>query len=832
MGTLFRYALIVLCWTLFSNSALAQIPIQNYAVNANGQVQLEVNSSADAYYLLQVRHHPDSTFKITSSMTPGNTGTTIISEQLGAYPIDHYRVLEFDSSSPSDFDMDGLNDISEFANLPFQNPLNSALEQSIQNGLTAIDNYTSFNTLSVQQESVQWTPYLDGKEFVKFIIFNFDSLHPQVYFINSNTHDLHADFGNFIGENHLAPGTIKGQIVFHPTVLANNGTIGTYAFNYSNGESKDFDVVQRTQELLAANMPYLTNNLSYFVNVGNETDYNNDITLYQNSRIPILLESDVYGSVDYWGLNQKEGYGYFRQIGSNEVPGAKDIVLYDQLPNTLPRIGGIMTSVFQTPLSHVNLRAIQDKIPNAFIRDPLDIDSIADLLDHYVYYSVGQSTYTIREATLEEVNAWYESQRPTEVQDPPLNLNYTRIKPLDSVTFYMYDGFGAKAANIATMRTFGFDAGTIPNGYTIPFYFYKEFMEYNGFYDEIAEIIADPLFQNDRDVRDEKLEEFREKIEDAAMPPWMLTKLAEMHASFPVGTSVRCRSSTNNEDLPGFSGAGLYDSKTQHPSEGHISKSVKQVYASLWNLRAFEERDFYRINHFKTAMGVLCHPNYSDELVNGVGVSSDPIYQTDNTFYWNSQLASELITNPTGDERAEELLVRRFPTGENNDFSVLQYSSLLNHDSLLMSEDQMAKLRTYLGIIHDEFEQLYHAEDNPTFAMDIEYKITSDNRLAIKQARPWISYREATPSENSEEPCEMKVYPNPAEEFINVHYETCNLTSIQITDYTGRVVLTEKTAHELSSNVHVYVANLSPGMYVVTGFIDDTPSAATKFLVL
>ena len=28
-------------------------------------------------------------------------------------------------------------------------------------------------------------------------------------------------------------------------------------------------------------------------------------------------------------------------------------------------------------------------------------------------------------------------------------------------------------------------------------------------------------------------------------------------SAFPVGTAVRCRSSTNNEDLPGFSGAGL-----------------------------------------------------------------------------------------------------------------------------------------------------------------------------------------------------------------------------------------------------------------------------------
>ena len=98
----------------------------------------------------------------------------------------------------------------------------------------------------------------------------------------------------------------------------------------------------------------------------------------------------------------------------------------------------------------------------------------------------------------------------------------------------------------------------------------------------------------------------------------MLDALQSMHESFPPGTPMRCRSSTNNEDLPGFNGAGLYDSYTHRPDEGHIAKTIKQVWASLWTYRAFEERDFYRVDHLQTAMGVLVHPNYDDELANGV----------------------------------------------------------------------------------------------------------------------------------------------------------------------------------------------------------------------
>ena len=65
-----------------------------------------------------------------------------------------------------------------------------------------------------------------------------------------------------------------------------------------------------------------------------------------------------------------------------------------------------------------------------------------------------------------------------------------------------------------------------------------------------------------------------------------IDEISGLQNSLPDGTPLRCRSSTNNEDLPGFSGAGLYDSSTHRPDEGHLSESIKQVYASLWNYRA------------------------------------------------------------------------------------------------------------------------------------------------------------------------------------------------------------------------------------------------------
>ncbi|MBL6729767.1 MAG: hypothetical protein ISP74_02550 [Bacteroidia bacterium] len=49
-------------------------------------------------------------------------------------------------------------------------------------------------------------------------------------------------------------------------------------------------------------------------------------------------------------------------------------------------------------------------------------------------------------------------------------------------------------------------------------------------------------------------------------------------------------------------------------------------------------------------------------------------------------------------------------------------------------------MRDYLSVIHDEFAILYDVVGIEGFGMDIEYKITADDQLFIKQARRWVSF--------------------------------------------------------------------------------------------
>lgn len=808
-----------------------EVDILDYSTDINGQVLLEIDSDPENYYILNVRHQPSGDFVHSSSMTLGQTGSTIITESLEAYPIDHYQILEYSIANPHDTDGDGEDDIVEFNNMPTQSPLNSSVPIDFENGVLSVNSLIQFKEISLAGVEVPWAEFLNDREFVKFAIVDVCSDNPRVYFVNSETHFQHSSFMNAVGIDWNVEDVQRGEIIYYPTVVSNNGTLGVFSFAYSEGYGRPFEIVQKTLEALAANMPFIKNNLSFFVTGNSEEEYELDQELYEHSRVPVLLEAEVYEDIDYLAINVEEGYGLLRVMDLEDIPSSRDIVIYESLPNHMPRVGGIITSFIQTPLSHVNLRAIQDNLPNAFIRDPLLVDAIANLVGQYVYFRADQDGYTIREATIEEVNDWYEDIRPEHVQIPALNLSYTEILPLDEITFDMSDGFGAKCANVATMRTFEFPIGTIPDGFGIPFYFYQEYMAFNGFFGQIESMLENSEFQTNLDTRIALLEALRNSIENGVMPQWMMDELQTMHDSFPFGSSVRCRSSTNNEDLPGFSGAGLYSSKTQHPDEGHISKSIKQVYASMWNFRAHDERDYYRVDQYVASMGILCHSNFSDEKANGVGVSLDPIYQTDDTFYLNTQLGEDLVTNPNALSIPEEILLDRLSVTE-DDYVVIRNSNLVPAGELIMNENYLDQIRNYLSVVHDKFAILYDAVGNDKFAMDIEYKITSNDQLLIKQARPWAAFwgdfKPITPPiiVNG---TEVLLFPNPTNGSLFVRC-ACTAVDVNVVNLFGQKLI-EETVDFTDLQVQIETNVLVPGVYIINGIdTNGNISFSEKFI--
>ena len=697
-------------------------------------VPIVVASTTADYFVLFVRPDPESYREIPISVTLGMDGTTTLTDGLAPLSIEHYRVEKYPVATPGDVDGDCASDIDELADVGTKHPLNRSASVAIDNGAVAIPDRATFERLSFKGR-VSIDTSLNNLEFVKFFIYYQGTDRAGIYFQNTKTHLTHHGFRVAVGFD--VHDSMKGDIIYHPNVVAPDGSLGVYRLQFESWESRPFEDVYSAYEMLTANMPLLENNLAYYPMPEHALPlYHREKAKYDASRINVVLDEDIFPDTDFISLNQGTGFGLLRVMAPDERPNPRDIVIYEALPNDLPRVAGIITSVPQTPLSHVNLRALQDGVPNGFIRDALDDTTIDSLIDSHVRYTVTRNGYTIRAATKTEVDAHYEASRPAAAQTPVRDLSVTAITALSEVAFGDWDAFGVKAANVAVLGTLGFTDGTVPDGFAVPFYFYDEFMKSNDLDAMVTTMLADADFQASFDTQEEKLDELRDAIKDATTPAWIITALEEMHAEFADGTSLRYRSSTNNEDLPGFSGAGLYDSKTQDPDETEedgIDKSIKGVWASLWNFRAFVERDFNRIDHNATAMGVLVHPNYSDELANGVAVSHDPFSNRAGAYYVNTQIGEDLVTNPQARSVPEELLFL-----SDGSYDVIVYSNQVASGQLLMSDAQLEQLRNHLSTIHDRFKALYAPAVGERFAMEIEFKITSDNVLAIKQARPWV----------------------------------------------------------------------------------------------
>ena len=148
---------------------------------------------------------------------------------------------------------------------------------------------------------------------------------------------------------------------------------------------------------------------------------------------------------------------------------------------------------------------------------------------------------------------------------------------------------------------------------------------------------------------------------------------------------------------------------THWPDEGHVEQTVKQVWASLWNCRAFEERHFYRIDHFHTAMAVLVHPNFDDEIANGVALTKNVYFPDFKGFYVNVQVGELLVTNPDPNAIPDELLImedvdQSTPGNPVYETIRIRRSSLVEPGKSVLTDSQLRLLTRQMELIQDHFK--------------------------------------------------------------------------------------------------------------------------------
>ncbi|HKU38992.1 MAG TPA: PEP/pyruvate-binding domain-containing protein, partial [Polyangiales bacterium] len=479
--------------------------------------------------------------------------------------------------------------------------------------------------------------------------------------------------------------------------------------------------------------------------------------------IKVLTTDDLYKGIDYQPLNLGETVGQVRFLTTEQLDATyvtyRDIVVLDRVPNDISVVAALITAEFQTPLAHVNVLAQNRKTPNMGLKNAAMHPLLKPLEGKWVKLTVSAFDWKVQEVTQAEAEAYWEAHKPKPVVPPELDLSVTDLRDIADVTEQAagkkvtrdaikraVQAFGAKAANYSVLvHTQGIP---IKPGFAIPVYYYEKFMRENGFFDRLDQMLADPAFRSDPQLRDAKLEQLRDDIKDAPVGVELETKLrAKLDKDFPNRT-MRFRSSTNAEDLDGFPCAGCYDSHTGDPADwqGDMLRAIKQTWATVFSYRTFEEREYHGIDHKKVAMALLVHTNFPAEEANGVAITANPYDPSGLSpgFYVNVQTGgeAEVVAPPPG--VTSDSFIYQY---EYNNMPViyLTRSNLTPNGSNVLTARQINELGKSLSLIHAAFTDAYGpgVGTNAWYAMDVEFKYDDELNpgqpatLYIKQARPY-----------------------------------------------------------------------------------------------
>ncbi len=460
-------------------------------------------------------------------------------------------------------------------------------------------------------------------------------------------------------------------------------------------------------------------------------------------QVPLVGTDAPFEGLSFQPLAPGVSYGTLRFVPAEELAGAdlgpRDILLTDQVPNDIPLLGGLITEAFQTPLAHVNVLSRGRGTPNMALRDARFDPRVQPLIGQLVRLEVTGPEFRLEAALPEAALSYWESRRPSGgVQQARRDLTLRGVAPLADRRLADLPAIGGKAAQFAELYQVVYcSAGIeIPDqAFALPLVHSLEHFEASGAQALLAELRQDPDFLADPSARGDGLARVRERILAQPLEPSLLSELAEaIHTRWP-GRAIRLRSSSNAEDLQGFNGAGLYTSVglDADSSADAVEYALKTVWASLWNDRAYAERDYYQVDQDSVAMGVLLHPAFRSERANGVAISRnvlDP--RSGNRYYINAQVGEALVTNPAPGVRSDELTCSSFGTA-------LEFydRSSFSPGQPVLSGGEVQTLACNLEAIHRHFRPLLDPLlENPWFAMDIEFKLIGDDRhLAIKQAR-------------------------------------------------------------------------------------------------
>ena len=454
--------------------------------------------------------------------------------------------------------------------------------------------------------------------------------------------------------------------------------------------------------------------------------------------MPVITTDDIFGKLRYQPLELGEAFGYLRVVPKGKTVDPHtlrpfDIVVLGDQPEDIPVVSGVITDKLQAPLGHINVLCHNRKTPNMALRGATESPEVKALEGKLVRIQVSTQGYKIEATTQALAEAAWAKKRPKNGFTPERNDRAAGLPVLADLKRTDVALVGAKTAQLAFTASL-LPKGATPRAFALPMFDYVRFMKENKLDGKLSALLADPSFQKDPEVRHKTLDALRDDMMKGTVPKDTLDRLhARIKEILPKG-KVRFRSSTNAEDLPGFNGAGLYRSTRVNPDdEKDLIRGLLEVWSSTWLWAAFEEREYYRIDHHTCGMAVLVQESIDDDTANGVAITANPYSQGNPGFFINAQASGGSVTGAKGDEIPEQILYYTYDTGKG--FERLSRSSAAK-GQLLIEDPVVEELAKDLAAIHLGFtDDAFGASGK---AVDVEFLIRrSTPKVIIVQARPY-----------------------------------------------------------------------------------------------
>ncbi|HEV7745096.1 MAG TPA: PEP/pyruvate-binding domain-containing protein [Pyrinomonadaceae bacterium] len=517
--------------------------------------------------------------------------------------------------------------------------------------LTAVKSQTEFDALAVTYDPD--TPY--ALPHLLFVIDRKDQ--DKIYYVNTKRYAFHKDFvnGTYLslerGREFFENNYLRVNRRFILGTIAYQTPIKRWTFEFWDGDLIPADQIKLTADKIKATF---FKPVAYKPNSIRQDDESRKIAGLER-----VSQSDIAKEQEYQALNVAKGLGRIHvipKLDDHVEIGFNEILVLDEVPIQLPPVAGVITAQPSTPLSHINLLTKGWGVPNAYVKNALTLLKQYD--GRWVEFETRHDGYSIKFADLDQLREYQRrlAQR-LDVMKPKFDLAETRLLGLAQQRSRSAIAFGGKSANLGEVMNAKLPGIVVPNGFTIPFSYYDDFLQTNKLDDVIFALLNDKKFVHDPAYRRGQLVALREKIQAAKFDDDLRAQiLRRVHGEFP-GKGLFVRSSSNSEDLPNFSGAGLYTTVPNVKGDQELVEAIKTVWASLWNFEAYEARERANIDHSKIFMAVLIQEGINSES-SGVMITADPFDKDNKGAIYISAKRGLGIKVVEGKKVAEQIIFR------------------------------------------------------------------------------------------------------------------------------------------------------------------------------